>query len=92
MQSRADPKDFPQVEAKILHPLTDPNIPQIGAVAFNDMVPQFVTEALTRYHAFVNSELSDRFAQIETYNRQLTDTKTTLHINEIVRIEARDND
>ena len=86
-----EPKDFPQVEAKILHPLTEPNIPQIGASAFVDMVPQFVTEALTRYHAFVNRELSERFAQIETYNKQLTDTKTALHINEIVTEDTRDD-
>ena len=45
-----DPKveDFPAVEAKILHPLTEPNIPAIQEEAFSNMVPQLVVLAETR--------------------------------------------
>lgn len=77
--------EFPQVEAKILHPLTDPDIPNIGPGGFNKMVPQYVVDSLARYHSFAQGELDNLIKSIEGYSKQLEQVKENLHVNDVVR-------
>lgn len=76
--------DFPQVEAKILHPLTEPDIPNIGPGSFEKMVPQYVVDALARYHSFAQGELDKLIQSIEGYNKQLEQVKENLHVDNVV--------
>lgn len=77
--------DFPQVEAKILHPLTEPDIPNIGPQSFDKMVPQYVVDALARYHSFAQGELDKLVQSVDGYSKQLEQVKENLHVDNVVR-------
>lgn len=72
------------MEAKILHPLTEPDIPNIGPGSFEKMVPQYVVDALARYHSFAQGELDKLIQSIEGYNKQLEQVKESLHVDNVV--------
>ena len=87
-------EDFPQVEAKILHPLTDPKIPDIQEEAFTSMIPQLVSawwvrdvqvvEALERYHKYANDEIAKGLEGLEAFNKEAADKRAELHVEDAI--------
>ena len=82
-------EDFPAVEAKILHALGEPKIPDIQEEAFANMIPQLVRpglvrEALKRYHEYANGEIARGLAGLDAFNKAVTDKRAELHVEDAV--------
>ena len=43
-----------------------------------------MTQALERYHEYVETELSKGISELETYNQELKEKKESLHIEDVV--------
>ena len=44
-----------------------------------------MTQALERYHEFVETELAKEMSQLEKYNAELKEKKESLHVEDVVR-------
>ena len=84
MEAETPVSEFPPVEPRIQHALEDPKIPDIQEDAFRSMIPQSVSEALQRYHQYVEENMNKDLKVIENANKELKDCQAALHISAIL--------
>lgn len=84
MEAEVPVNEFPPVEPRIQHALEDPKLPDIQEDAFKSMVPQSVSDALQRYHQYVEENMNKDMKTIEDANKELKDCQAALHISAIL--------